>query len=54
VDGKILEGAVTEQFKSVHTPQFLAETDADKIIPKKDVEFDAQVEEQLKALGYVQ
>ena len=54
VDGKILFSAISEDFQKVTSPRIVPESETDKVNPSKTVEFDKQVEEKLKSLGYVQ
>ncbi|MEM3063584.1 MAG: hypothetical protein QW303_08610, partial [Nitrososphaerota archaeon] len=53
VDGKILFSAISEDFQKANSPQLVPESVADKVTPS-GIEFDKQVEERLKTLGYVQ
>lgn len=54
VDGKILFSAISEDFQKTTSAQFIPESKIDKVTPSQKVEFDKQVEERLKSLGYVQ
>jgi hypothetical protein len=54
IDGKILFPAISEDFRKNTTAHYVPESEADKLSPAKNTEFDPQIEERLRSLGYVQ
>ena len=54
IDGKVLNSVATESFQIGNVPKYVSEPPWETLSESQQVGFDKELEERLKAYGYVQ